>query len=119
MVPQATGLYNFLRITAGSFAASVVTTGWDRLEDVHQTRLTETMGAQTPSFVQSLSKLQGAGLSPLQSVGAVANQVVNQAYMLATVDIFRICTWLVVIVIPMVWLTRKAVGSGGAAHAAD
>ncbi|MBS0360402.1 MAG: DHA2 family efflux MFS transporter permease subunit [Proteobacteria bacterium] len=119
MVPQATGMYNFLRITAGSFAASLVTTSWDRLEAVQQTRLSETMGSQAPSFVQSVSKLQGAGLSPLQSVGAVTNQVINQAYLLATVDIFRICAWMVVIVIPLVWVTKKAVSGGGAAHAAD
>ncbi len=118
-VPAASGMYNFLRITAGSFSASIGTTAWDRLESLHQTRLSETMGAQDPSFTGALTKLQSAGLSSLQSVGSVTNQVVNQAYLLATIDIFRICAILIVLLIPAVWLTRKALSGGGAHAAAD
>jgi len=118
-IPQATGLYNFLRITAGSFAASLVTTGWDRSENLHQTRLAEAMGSQDPAFTQSLGKLTSAGLSNLQAVGAVTNQVVNQAYLLATIDIFRICAVLMVCLIPFIWITNKALGAGAAHAAAD
>jgi DHA2 family multidrug resistance protein len=38
-LPSASGLSNFSRITAGSFAASLATTIWDRSESLHQTRL--------------------------------------------------------------------------------
>jgi DHA2 family multidrug resistance protein len=118
-VPQATGLYNFLRITAGSFAASIATTAWDRLESMHQTRIAESMGALDPSFTGALEKLRGAGLSSLQAVGAVTNQVISQAYLLATVDIFRICSILMVLLVPAVWITRKALAGGGSHAAAD
>jgi MFS transporter, DHA2 family, multidrug resistance protein len=40
-IPLASGLSNFARITAGGFAASVVTTLWDRREALHQSRLTD------------------------------------------------------------------------------
>jgi DHA2 family multidrug resistance protein len=119
LVPQATGLYNFSRITAGSFAASVVTTTWDRSAALHQTRLSETMGAQDPAFAGALQKLQAVGLSAQQALGAVTNQVTSQAYLLATIDIFRIFAWLMVLLIPAVWLTRKTVGAGGGGAAAD
>ncbi|MBS0334151.1 MAG: MFS transporter, partial [Proteobacteria bacterium] len=119
LVPQASGLYNFLRITAGSFAASIVTTSWDRIEAVHQTRLSETMDAHSPAFVQATSKLGSVGLSPLQAIGAVTNQAISQAYLLATVDIFRISAWLMVLLIPLIWITKKALAGGGQAHAAD
>jgi DHA2 family multidrug resistance protein len=118
-VPQATGLYNFSRITAGSFAASVVTTAWDRSAALHQTRLSETMGALDPNFTSALAKLQGAGLTSLQSVGAVTNQVVSQAYLLATIDIFRVCAILMVLLAPVVWITRKSLSGGGSHAAAD
>jgi DHA2 family multidrug resistance protein len=118
-VPQASGLYNFARITAGSFAASIVTTAWDRLEALHQTRLSEVMGAQDPAFTSALRALQGAELSSQQSLGAVVNQVISQAYLLATIDLFRICAWLTVILIPLVWLSKKAMGSGATHAAAD
>jgi DHA2 family multidrug resistance protein len=118
-VPQASGLYNFARITAGSFAASLVTTGWDRSEAMHQTRLSEVMGAHDPGFVLNLDRLQGLGLGAQQAVAAVTNQVINQAYLLATVDIFRIFAWMTVVLIPFVWLTKKALGAGAAHAAAD
>jgi len=118
-VPAASGLYNFLRITAGSFAASMVTTAWDRSAALHQTRLAEVMGAHDPGFSMALQKLQAVGLSAQQALAAVTNQVGGQAYLLATIDIFRVAAILMVLLIPLVWVTSKAMAQGGTAHAAD
>jgi DHA2 family multidrug resistance protein len=52
-------------------------------------------------------------------VGAVTQQVINQAYLLAALDFFRVSAWLCVILIPIIWLTRKAISGGGAHAAAD
>lgn len=38
-IPSASGIANFSRITAGSFAASIATTMWDQREALHQNRL--------------------------------------------------------------------------------
>jgi DHA2 family multidrug resistance protein len=118
-VPQASGLYNFARITAGSFAASLVTTWWDHSATLHQSRLSEVIGANDPTFTSALQTLQGVGLSAQQAVGAVTNQVTSQAYLLATDDIFRISSGLMLLLIPCVWLTKRAMGAGGAHAAAD
>ncbi len=118
-LPSASGLSNFSRITAGSFAASLTTTVWDRSESLHQTRLAETMGATDPAWLQAVERLQAVGLSHAQAVGAVTNQVVNQAYLLATVDFFRASAWLTVLLIPCIWLTNKAMSGGGAPPPAD
>jgi DHA2 family multidrug resistance protein len=118
-VPAASGLYNFARITAGSFAASVVTTAWDRIETVHQTRLSEVIGAHDPTFTSALQKLQTLGMSAQQAVAAVTNQAINQAYLLATIDIFRISAILMVVLIPAVWLTARAKAQAGAPPPAD
>ncbi|THD62234.1 DHA2 family efflux MFS transporter permease subunit [Phenylobacterium sp.] len=118
-VPQASGLYNFMRITAGSFAASLVSTVWDQTATLHQTRLAEVMGAQDPAFVLGLQKLQSVGMTAQQSVAGVTNQVINQAYLLATDDIFRISAGLMLVLVPFVWVTKKALSGAGAAHAAD
>ena len=117
-VPSASGLNNFSRITAGGFAASIAATVWDRNEAVHQTRLAETMGATDPAFVLNMDRLHGAGLSVPQAVGSITNQVVTQAYLLSSLDFFRISAWLIILLIPMIWLTKKAV-AGGHAPAAD
>ena len=118
-VPAASGLSNFARITAGGFAASLTTTFWDRIEAVHQTRLAEVMGAHDPAFTLTLHKLQGAGMTAQQALGAVTNQAVNQGYLLASLDIFRISAWLMVVLVPVVWLTRKAMANGATHAAAD
>jgi MFS transporter, DHA2 family, multidrug resistance protein len=118
-VPSASGLYNFLRITAGSFAASIVGTWWEQSANMHQSRLSEVIGSTDPSFTLALGKLQGVGLTMQQAVGAVTNQVTGQAFMLATDDIFRIAAFAMLLLVPCVWLTKKAMGAGGAAHAAD
>lgn len=115
-VPAASGLYNFARIIAGSFAASIVTTAWDRSADLHQTRLAEVMGAQSPAFVMALDKLHAAGLSAQQALAAVTQQVISQAYLLATIDIFRVSAGLILLLLPAIWMTQKAMGGGG--HAA-
>ena len=67
----------------------------------------------------TLVKLQGVGLSATQALGAVTNQVTNQAFLLATDDIFRVAAGLMVILIPCVWLTKRARGAGAANAAAD
>jgi DHA2 family multidrug resistance protein len=118
-LPSASGLSNFSRITAGSFAASLTTTIWERSESLHQTRLAETMASDDPTWLQAIEHLQAVGLSHAQAVGAVTNQVVNQAYLLATVDFFRASAWLTVLLIPCIWLTNKAMSGGGAPPPAD
>jgi MFS transporter, DHA2 family, multidrug resistance protein len=118
-VPQASGLYNFMRITAGSFAASLVGTWWEQSATMHQSRLSEVMGSGDPAFTGALSKLQAAGLTAQQAVGAVTNQVISQAFLLATDDIFRVGSALMVILIPCVWLTKRALGAGAGQAAAD
>jgi DHA2 family multidrug resistance protein len=118
-LPAASGLSSFVRITAGSFAASLATTIWDRREALHQTRLSEIMGATDPAWLQSIYKLQLGGLTVGQAVGAASNQVVGQAYLLATLDFFRGSAWLMFLLIPMIWLTNRAMGDSGHAAGAD
>lgn len=118
-IPQASGLTNFARITAGSFAASLTTTWWDRSAALHQTRLAETTGSPgNPVWRDALHALQEHGASVQQSFAVLAHQVAHQAYFLATVDLFRVSAWITAALIPIVWLTRPAINRGGA-HAAS
>jgi DHA2 family multidrug resistance protein len=118
-LPSASGLSNFSRITAGSFAASLATTIWDRSEALHQTRIAETMPANSPAWLQAVDHMQAVGMTHAQAVGAATSQVVNQAYLLATLDFFRASAWLTVLLIPCIWLTNKAMSGGGAPPPAD
>ncbi|VVT20827.1 multidrug efflux system protein [Sphingomonas sp. EC-HK361] len=111
-LPSATGISNFTRITAGSFAASIVTTAWDRREALHQNRLAEAIGNGVPyqMAVEGLGKL---GLNATQAAGAVTRQMVGQAYLLASTDLFRLSAWLSIALLVVVWLCRRPSGGHG------
>ncbi|WP_010186614.1 DHA2 family efflux MFS transporter permease subunit [Sphingomonas sp. PAMC 26605] len=106
-LPSATGVSNFARITAGSFAASIITTMWDRREALHQSRLSEAVG-QGGAYQAAVGGLARLGLSDTQAAGAITRQMVGQAYLLASTDLFRISAWLCVGLTAIVWATRKA-----------
>ena len=118
-IPLASGLSNFARITGGGFAASIVTTFWDRREALHQSRLADQTTIFTPGLSQAVKNLHHFGLSDLAGQAAVTRTLVGQAYLLAADDIFWISGWLCLAMIGMVWLCRRSVSGGGAPVAAD
>jgi DHA2 family multidrug resistance protein len=116
--PAASGLSNFTRITAGGFAASLVTTFWDRREAVHQTQLSAAPTSHAAIWDQAYAALQGAGVGMQQAVGVLAHQIQVQAYTEAALDIFWAAGWLSLLMVPLIWLARRSL-SDGATVAAD
>ena len=106
-MPSASGISNFARITAGSFAASLVTTFWDRREALHQERLTEATTSYAPAFRGLMGQLQGQGMSSLQASGSVYRQVIGQAYLLSSVELFWLCGWMSLAMVVLVWFARR------------
>ena len=117
-IPLASGLSNFVRITAGGFAASVVTTIWDRREALHQSRMADLTTVFNPAFNQTLAGLHRLGLPDLGAKASIVRVMTGQAYLLGADDIFWFSGWCSFILIGTVWLCRKA-KSGGGAVAAD
>ena len=111
-LPSATGMSNFTRIVAGSFAASIITTMWDRREALHQSHLASAVGQGMP-LQQAMAQLQRLGLNATQAAGAVTRQMVGQAYLLASTDLFRLSAWLCAGMIVLVWFTKRPAGSAG------
>ncbi len=115
-VPAASGLSNFSRIVAGSFAASLATTIWDNFEANHQTRLAEIMGGAGggSNAINNLLANGSGALTQAQGVGALMRQVVGQAYLGAALDFFRISAFITVLMIPLIWLCRETRANPGA-----
>ena len=67
-IPAASGLFNFARITAGSFGTSIVTTLWDRRATLHHARLIEHLTPGDPVTAQSLTTMQAGGLGSEQGI---------------------------------------------------
>jgi DHA2 family multidrug resistance protein len=118
-IPLASGLSNFARITGGGFAASIVTTLWDRREALHQSRLADQTTIFTPGLSKALQGLHGLGLSDLAAKASVARTMVSQSYLLAANDIFWASGWICLALVGMVWLCKRAVSGGGPPVAAD
>ncbi len=117
-LPSATGISNFTRIVAGSFAASIITTAWDRREALHQTRLTEAVGNNMP-VQMATEQLMRLGLTAQQAAAAITRQMVGQAYLLASTDLFRISAYLCAGLLVIVWFCRRPTPPEGHVVAAD
>ncbi|HZQ71744.1 MAG TPA: DHA2 family efflux MFS transporter permease subunit [Burkholderiales bacterium] len=117
-IAAATGLNNFLRITAGAFGTSIATTLWESRATLHHVRLVEQVSR--PDAAAFVDQLGGAGFAPQQAYGFL-NQLVNQqAFTMAALDLFYGSAILLLLLIPLVWLARPtrhpAAEAAGGAH---
>ncbi len=117
-IPAASGISNFSRIVAGSFAASITTTIWDSREALHQSRLAELSTPFNPTFRMALDRLQDLGMTEMQAVGALMRNLQLQSYLLATDELFWISGWLSLLALGLVWFTRRPKPQSGPAVAA-
>src|SRR6266480_4949889 len=117
-IPAASGLFNFARITAGSFGTSIATTFWDRRASLHHAQLVERLTPYDPPTAQALANMQANGLTPEQGREALNRIVDSQAFMLSANDIFYVSAVLFVLLIAVIWLARPAKAGDAAAAAA-
>jgi DHA2 family multidrug resistance protein len=118
-IPAASGLSNFLRITAGSFATSLTTTFWDRRETLHQTRLADAVTVYAPAYQQSLAQMHQSGLTDQTAAGAMTQTLIGQSYLLSSLDLFYFSAWLCVALIPLCFLVRRPAAGGPTPVAAE
>jgi DHA2 family multidrug resistance protein len=115
-IARAAGLQNFMRMMMGSFGASIIIAAWDHRQALHHTRLAEHAALGDPQVASFVERTAGAGFNPGQSNGLLENLLGNQAYMLATNDIFWICGVLFMCLVPLIWATRPPFGQAGPGH---
>jgi DHA2 family multidrug resistance protein len=113
-LPAASGLSNFLRISAGSFGTSISTTLWDHRATLHHAQLVEKLTAYDPATVQALANLQAGGLTQDQALGALNRMVDQQAALLSATDIFYASAMLFLGLAAIVWLAKPAKGPASA-----
>jgi len=117
-MPAASGLSNFVRITAGAFGTSIFTTLWESRAVMHHAHLAEGVNSGSPAAVATLAQLQASGYSTEQASAAVTRLIDQQAYTMAVTDLFFLSSVLFLLLIGLVWLTKPrpgaAVDAGGA-----
>lgn len=117
-IPAASGVSNFMRITAGAMGTSISTTLWESRATLHHAQLSEAVNQGSQAANSTLAGLVASGLSPEQALAQVNRLVDQQAFMLAANDLFYASAALFLLLIPLVWLTRPQKAGAGAADAA-
>ncbi|RZI74657.1 MAG: DHA2 family efflux MFS transporter permease subunit [Variovorax sp.] len=117
-IPAASGLSNFLRITAGAMGTSIATTVWENRAALHHAQLVESVTPGSAAANSAIAGLGASGFSTEQVLGQLNRLVDQQAFMLASNDLFYGSAILFVLLIPLVWLARPAKGGAGSDAAA-
>jgi len=103
---SAAGLSNFLRILAGSFGTSISITLWDHREAVHQSTLVENLNLHSQNLDNVFMQANALGFSNEETNAELMTTVINQAYMLATDDIFYLSGYVFLALMVLVWFAK-------------
>jgi len=116
-MPAAAGLSNFVRITAGAMGTSIVTTLWEDRAAMHHVHLVERLQQGDPALTDALAKLGNAGLGDAAALAQINRLIDQQAFTRAADDIFLASAVLFVLLIGLIWITRRPprIGAGGPA----
>jgi MFS transporter, DHA2 family, multidrug resistance protein len=110
----ASGLSNFFRTIAASFATAISVFVWDHRAIYHHAVLNEYVSTSNPLAVDYLDKAKALGL-PVDSTNALVDHVVSQqGVMLATNDVFFGIGVISLLLIGSIWMTRPPFGTVGA-----
>ena len=117
-IASASGLSNFVRITAGAFGTSISTTIWEDRATLHHAHLVEAVNHGNSTASQMLAQLQAAGMSASQALANVDRVVWQQAYVLSADDVFYASAIIFLVLLPMIWFARRPqrAASAGGAH---
>jgi DHA2 family multidrug resistance protein len=115
-IAAASGLNNFLRITAGAFATSTATTLWENRAALHHAQLVEHLTQGDPATGATLELLGRLGMQGEQRYAYLDRLVNQQAFTLSALDLFYASAILLVLIIPFLWIARPP--KGGASPAA-
>ncbi|QJR10511.1 Multidrug export protein EmrB [Usitatibacter rugosus] len=117
-LPAASGLSNFMRITAGSFGTSISTTLWDHRATFHHAQLAEKLTVYDPTTTQALANMQASGMTPDQALATLNRMIDQQAALLSATDIFYASALLFLALVGVVWLTKPAKAAAASEAAA-
>jgi DHA2 family multidrug resistance protein len=111
---SASGLLNFSRNLGGSFGIALATTFLTRSAQVHQNVLSTHTTPYDPAFMETINRLTRAfgaylpfaGQAAGAARGTVYREMIRQATMLAYLDVFRVLGFLLLGIIPLLFLMK-------------
>ncbi|MEN8511376.1 DHA2 family efflux MFS transporter permease subunit [Burkholderia sp. RS02] len=107
----ASSLSNFLRTLSAAFGTAMSVTLWDNRATYHYDVVSQSVthaSANTQRFVHTLNAMGVDGVRELTTLHQV---VMQQAYMMATNDMFWMASMTCLVLAAMMWLTRPKRGA--------
>jgi len=115
---SAAGLNNFVRLMAGAMGTSIAITVWNGRATLHHAHLSESLVQGQGVFAQTLQAMREAGFSQQQALAYINRLVDQQAYTRAVDDVFLASSALFLLLIALIWLSRRPQVAQGGAQAA-
>ena len=118
-MPSASGLSNFVRITAGAVGTSLFTTLWESRAALHHAQLAEAINDGSATAVTTLAQMMASGMTREQALATVDRMINQQAFTLAVTDVFYLSAVLFFALVALVWVSKPTLGGsagGGGAH---
>jgi DHA2 family multidrug resistance protein len=118
-IASASGLSNFVRITAGAMGTSTVTTIWENRATIHHVHMVENITTGNSGATDAINGLVSGGMSFDQAAAQITRLIDQQAFTRAADDIYLASSFLFLCLIPIVWMAKPrksaaAVDAGGA-----
>ncbi len=114
---EASSLYNLLRNLGGSVGIAFTTTILARRAQFHQTRLVEHLSPLDPGYAMAHNRigsyLGSQGLPPAGADGVLYRELIRQSTTLAFTDAFLIICLLILCVLPLVFIMKRAAPAPG------
>lgn len=117
-MPSASGLSNFVRITAGAVGTSLFTTLWESRAAMHHAHLAEAINDGSVVATTTIGQLMASGMTREQALSMIDRLVSQQAFTLAVTDLFWASSVLFFALIAVIWLAKPGRGGGGDAGGA-
>lgn len=105
-VAGATGLSNFVRITAGAFGTSLFTTIWERRTALHHAQLSEAINPYNPVAQITLDNLGAQGMGLDQSLGLLNRSIDVQAASLGATEFFWLSGYIFAALTVVIWFAH-------------
>ena len=118
-IPSASGLSNFVRITAGAMGTSTVSTIWENRATMHHAHMVENISNADIGARDAINGLMNTGMSFDQAAAQITRLIDQQAFTRAADDVYLASAFLFLCLIPIVWMAKPkkmaaAVDAGGA-----
>jgi DHA2 family multidrug resistance protein len=107
-IAGASGVYNCARTLFCAIGTSVSTTFWERREALHQVRLSGLIDPFNQLAVEGLNRLKALGMTQEQAYRYLEGQIVNQSFIIAANEIFKVCSIAFLFMVALVWIAKPA-----------